>query len=475
MEPTEDGTSRILSSREYWNIAGRAGRAGAETEGTIIHVASNPYDIEDFNRYATQRTSVERVESALHGMLRDLIDERISSSEAASQLDPDLLALLVEESDAATDPAFLAETLSSSLFQIQARQTKTPIRPLMDVMTSTARRIQQQVEDPETRKLYASTGLSSISCMAISDHIRQHMGEARLQLVMHGGGDREALVDLLLEGLAEVREMEPRAGIPVDTRVLLSRWIDGQAVSDIADECDLDPQDTTEFIEDAFGYRLPWGISAYVRIATDQVDIDHLSPLASNIAGLVKYGVPSPEAAWAMTAGVASRRPAMSVALEYLREGGESDPRVFRRWLGRLDPESLAERLGLASAELESTARAVLRSQPNELLARLDRGESLLPLQVSCRPLRAMIESGAFYRLSPGDSLRVERDHDSHLNRNSIVLSTSGQRVCFLPTDAARAIAPEIDAGLRTVATIAYVGESPDNVPELRVRIAPFE
>lgn len=172
-----DGSTRILSAREYWNIAGRAGRAGSETEGTVTHVASTQCDVDDFDRYASKRTQVERVESALHQMLCDLVTERISSQEAARQLDADLLALLVEEADGALDDQVLAETLSSSLFRIQAVETETAVEPLIEVMTSTARRISEDIPDTETRRLFAATGLSSGSCQAIAAHVDANSAE----------------------------------------------------------------------------------------------------------------------------------------------------------------------------------------------------------------------------------------------------------------------------------------------------------
>src|SRR5204862_7719381 len=115
------------------------------------------------------------------------------------------------------------------------------------------------------------------------------------------------------------------------------------------------------------------------------------SRLAANIAGMIKYGVPSPEAVWAMAAGVASRRASVAVADEYLRMNLDRTVGQFRRWLGRLDPESVAERLGLVGAELGATAKAILRSQPNDYLASLDTDGELLPLRAACRPVRSAI------------------------------------------------------------------------------------
>ena len=231
--------------------------------------------------------------------------------------------------------------------------------------------------------------------------------------------------------------MEPRAALPVDTRELLASWLDGESVKDIADDLKIeDPQEVTEYIEDAFGYRLPWGASAYLRIASDVAETVVGSRLAANIAGMIKYGVPSPEAVWAMTAGVASRRAAIAIADDYLRMGLDRSAGQFRRWLGRLDPESVADRLGFVGAELESTAKAILRSQPNDYLAALDTDGLLLPLTATCRPSRFAVDTGLFYELNVGDRLEVARDRESRLNRNAVVLATTGGILGHLQADA---------------------------------------
>jgi helicase len=47
-----------IKAREYWNIAGRAGRAGEETHGTIIHIVrrGNWQDQREFEMYPADET-----------------------------------------------------------------------------------------------------------------------------------------------------------------------------------------------------------------------------------------------------------------------------------------------------------------------------------------------------------------------------------------------------------------------------------
>ena len=189
-----------------------------------------------------------------------------------------------------------------------------------------------------------------------------------------------------------------------------------------------------------------------------------------NLAGMIKYGVPSPEAVWAMTAGVASRRGAIAVADAYLRDQSDRSASGFRRWLARMDPDSVAEQLGFSGGELEATARAILRSQPNEFLARLDTEGGLYPLTASVRPVRSAVDSGLIYDLEPGDLLVVQRDRDSRLNRNSVLLLVDRVRLGYLQADAARAVALDLDSGNHARAEVVSV-EVSNGTTEVQVVI----
>ena len=67
----ESGERSQIPVRDYWNIAGRAGRAGQETEGLIIHLTLTDQDQRDFNRYRNSQ-NLEPVRGALFRMLEEL-------------------------------------------------------------------------------------------------------------------------------------------------------------------------------------------------------------------------------------------------------------------------------------------------------------------------------------------------------------------------------------------------------------------
>jgi hypothetical protein len=161
-----------------------------------------------------------------------------------------------------------------------------------------------------------------------------------------------------------------------------------------------------------------------------------------------------------MTAGVSPRRVAIDLAARYLAEEPLRSAVNFRRWLGHLDPELLSEDYGLTGAALEATARAVFKSTPNEYLVPLDQGSDFLPVEVGVRPLRSARSRGLLSSLTEQLQLVLDRDYDSLVNRNAVLLTHAGNNVGYLPWAAAQAVAPELDAGTTLRATVLGVDDS---------------
>jgi hypothetical protein len=138
---------------------------------------------------------------------------------------------------------------------------------------------------------------------------------------------------------------------------------------------------------------------------------------------------------------------------------GESSPGSFRRWLGNLDPEELAENQGITEAAMAIVSRAVYRAAQSPVLARLDEGQPVLPLSARVRGARRA--AAYIQRVGPGDILRVHRDYDSPY-RNSTYLEGDGRRIGYLSPPDAPALGPEIDAGTTIRARVDAVEATED-------------
>jgi len=245
---------------------------------------------------------------------------------------------------------------------------------------------------------------------------------------------------------------------------LVMEWISGLPVPEIArrltppDQSPMEVARLARAIEEAASYLLPWGFSAYLQIAEHVLGVSPASAVAA-LPGLVKYGVPEPTAAWLMGFGVTSRFLGMSIAAEYSRQGGDSDPASLREWLTRQDPVQLGSVVGVTSELLTELASVLERTRRPRLSSDLQRGP-LLPrdgyVAVRDEPAARMAASG----LSAGQSVELVRDYESSLDRNSIRVVVDGEDIGSLDPASSAVLAIEVDAGLRVNARVTQREES---------------
>jgi helicase len=470
VDPESTRRERI-SARDYWNIAGRAGRAGEETEGTIVHIVATAQDRLDYEYYRSQRELNEPLTSSLYEILQGLVERRITNEAVLEHLDADILALLVEEAFPLSNSQDAEAMLSASLVGVQAQARTQDTTRLAKLVADAVNDVRQRVS-PSLLKTYSETGLSVKSCELLRQHVESNGEFIRTRLWRETLGELEDVCEFLLDALMPLDEMQSVREIPSDHTDLLVSWISGQDVGAIAsslsdDEVDL--QSLSRFIEDVFSYRMPWGVAGYATIAKAVlVDPDDEEPagMIVSLPAMMKFGVPVPEASWAMSAGIPTRSLAMQIAREFLAEelDGASE---FRRWLGRQGIDGLGERFGIQGPLLYETARALLRHADNPYLRGYEGLDALLPWQVSVRPSRFAIDSGAIDRLVEDQSLLVVRDYGSVLDRNSVQIRDEDVLLGWLPRAVSQTVAPEIDAGVILSATLR--GVAPGN--EFNVRL----
>ena len=310
----EEGQRSPISVRDYWNIAGRAGRAGMETEGLIVHITLNRQDMRDFNHYS-DAGNLEPVYGALFRLLQQIVASHISAESienAAATLDPEILAIAVEEGVETADSEKWTTSLAETYVAWQARADNMDIGPLVRSAKLAAESVFVLAPDPSRRRLYSQTGLSSHSCDALSQFVDAHQGELRKLILNANYDDLESLHRLVIEASLHLPEAQTTTGFGGDVDVLLGLWVEGNSIADLAAHV-VDADESTEqlsrYIEELFGYRLPWIISALLRIAKESMGIqDHeMSEYIRCYPSMVKHGLPDPVASWAMSAGITTR------------------------------------------------------------------------------------------------------------------------------------------------------------------------
>jgi superfamily II DNA/RNA helicase len=442
-------TQKRIPARDYWNIAGRAGRAGEETEGLIIHVSISNMDRADVGYYFALKDDVEPVESALYQKLAALVQDRLTEEAFKSEIDPEILALLVEEGAEEYPLSELKETLGDSLVWIQAQRSpeQTPFDRLETLFSEVAVSIKERVA-PELRAVFSSTGLSSASCQIITDQIREDEQRIRALFTEEGLERFDGLGEHILPICLSLPEIQPKREYSGSYTDLLGRWMQGVEIRELITEFtagDDSAENLIKFIDDFFRYKLPWGLSGYIRIATSLLQIDPTT-LPNNVKylpSMVKFGLPEPTACWAMSAGIPTRRTAIEIGAAFRREfptnffdelmaiSGDMAPsihnqRSFLEWLSQLDTETLRFDFGLVPPILDDVRRAILRSGHNTTLREFIDLNSFLPREFEVRGITYNNRDIVALQTRPDMSVELNRDYGNPVDRNAIEVNVLG-------------------------------------------------
>jgi hypothetical protein len=258
---------------------------------------------------------------------------------------------------------------------------------------------------------------------------------------------------LLVDMFVGVVEMQPERPYSGEYAQALKLWLESrsipQMVNNLIDEVNgLTSQVLSEFLSDFAMYRLPWGTSAFLAIAKQTLGLsdDDLPLAVRSLPALLKYGVPSPIAAWLMGLGISSRAAAVALSSRYQNEEGTPDPGAIRRWLGEQDPELLGFSLGFIGERLANLGRVCQRNRRFTI----DFGTSIgdvLPISAEVPLMSGDATEGALASFAEGHQVRIERDYRSGLDRNRMVAMIGEVIVAVLPPRVSQVLAIDVDAG----------------------------
>lgn len=456
-----------IPASEYWNLAGRAGRAGHETEGLVIHIVASAADKRDYNWYGEGRGH-DKVRSHMHSLLDDLVNERMSGEDLEDVVDSDVLGMLAEESVRGGCEDAVGRLLSGTLAAEQMRAESSGKK--MEIARDLFRSVAKNAADlGRNLSVYACTGLGSHSCRAISEYVQANREEAgRLMSSAESSEDVTRLALLALGVIERLPEMSPGQAYGGDREALVRGWIAGDAVPDILGAVPAgDRAKAAQFVERFLGHYMPWGMSAFVRIAAAELGIedDRMPPGARYASEMVRHGVPSPEAGWAVRLGAATRQSAMRIATDY---AGERTVRAFARWLAGLGARGLARYGGGPAAAALASSRA---AGPNPLVRGGYTLDRVLGMGASVRCVENGSGPAAAARLSSGDPLDLVRDHDMAYDRNAIAVYADGSLIGHMERNVAGYLAPLIDCGTRITARADGLAGGPRGPDSIKVTL----
>ena len=458
---------KLIPPGEYWNLGGRAGRAGHETEGTVVHLVGTPLDKIDYNYYQRSRGELSDVDGRLYELLKDLAGERISGEDLDRAIDPEVLGMLAEEGIEGRCVDMVGDIVSGTLAASKAAANGEDINAVcsrFQAVASDATRFGARLVGA-----YGGTGLGSQSCEAIRSRIAENpQAVARL---LHSESE-EDLVTLVLEVLDTIEGLPEMAGdyhYDGDRDILVRMWLGGAPVSDIFENSGASDRGAhARFIERIFGGLAPWGITAFLRIAAavDGLNAEDMPPRVAHLSEMVRHGVPNPRASWVMRLGVPDRRAAITMAADC--PNAES-PGGLAQWLAGVGIEDLDRKYGLGP-DSAAVALAVRRTRPNPLVRKGCTVDDVLAMGADVKCVTYGDGPDAAARAPAGHSLKLERVY-SEPDRNAIAVYAEGSLVGHVEHDVAQYLAPLIDCGASFSAHIDSVRTNAGGPATIRIRM----
>lgn len=356
---------RPLRFEEFWNIAGRAGRAMQDPIGLVVYPSAGPQDDKLFKEYLAGEAM--DVVSALANVFATLDD----SSDFGLKLVRDSPAMghflqflthALRVAGHRTASAEVEEMLRSSLVFNELRQSGE--RDTAEKLVRWSRRFLDSAKTNSLVSVADVTGFSLPSVGRLAAGMSGDMSETAFWMPDNLFGDDLEPLTGVVELLAELPEMSlspnDEAGPLNAHRVagVVRDWVRGLTLPEIAENWF--PEDerrltsTGRYLFRDLAGQIPWGIGAMQLVGAGRVDASQEGVLARQVPAMAYYGVSEPSALALRMVGV---------------------PRVAAEGLGRIAPEfeSFAEaRKWVATVSPDTWNASVLSGRVSgEVVARV--------------------------------------------------------------------------------------------------------
>lgn len=326
--------------RDFWNLAGRVGRAGQKSLGWVGIVAKDDADLLDITNY------VKRAADNLQSQLINIINNALSAPDIEFERwlfrDPRWSGILQyishlynQSDDLATLITRLEQKLQNTLgYNHLNHQQKEYIQ-------SNLRRYAENLRSSDA-KLSDSTGFSTVSIRNLLGGLQSvGMNQSdwnRNQLFSENNQNLSKLVGLMLntpEIRSQVQKLSPNLQAFDQTSIsrMMVDWVNGKSISFIADKyfaTQGDPRKRIEICSKAmYSYMAnaaTWGLAAIQKMPNSGAGWDQLSEIdkkkMANLPALLHYGVSSDEAVLMRKSNI-PRSIATRVGQLYLSSQGE--------------------------------------------------------------------------------------------------------------------------------------------------------
>lgn len=442
------GQNNYIDVRDFWNIVGRAGRAGIETEGQIIFVINSDTDKNLYEKY-TNKENIEEADSLIFKVLDALVEKRIDENKFYDFLsilsETYLLDLLTEEIIGTEYEEIIDKIIENSLFKIQIDKRNLDINPIKQNFKKIFKSFENDDTTPEQLSVYRITGFSFKSNKVIDEFIEDNLIE--LQEAVEND-EYLTILKLFLNLLSEnsLEELSDnkldRLNIkPNNYYDIIEKWISGQTIQNLIilwnEQTGKNILDFHIFISKALYYLYPWGMSSFLIVLTYKLSIDFsdLPEDLKNLTSYIKYGLNNPTSCLARSLGIKSRQ----VSLFLYEESNYLEGKQFVRWLSNLTNKEINS-FDISEFDKDNLKSVSLKLTPSSYRNDIQEFQFFIKGTYFNKEWREVSRNVIIE-----EELNYKRDEHNEFDPYAILILKGDDELGYIPREYSKLIASEID------------------------------